>query len=100
MVYQNVKMARNLKKCEQCDMFGGNDSFVGRKCKGCERTEILEKKVEEQQRRMDELDTRLEELLRNKEMGEKELVRQSRFKEMEEKMNKIKISEEKMIKIH
>ena len=85
-------------------MYGGVDSFTGHICKGCERTAVLEKNIEKQQERIDMLEEKLEELLRNKEIVEKEEVKhyeehKSQIEEMEERLNRIKMTEEKMIQI-
>ena len=50
------------KKCEKCEMFGGTDSFGDSGCRNCVRIADLEKRSESQEKRICDLELRIEQL--------------------------------------
>ena len=95
-------MSRNLKKCDRCEMYGGNESFADKTCKGCERVAELEKKIGEQWKRIEEIDRRLMELMKNKEMVEKEDAKyheeyKLQIKKIEERLNKTEKTDKRIL---
>jgi len=50
------------RKCDKCEMFGGTDSFGDSCCRNCGRIADMEKRSETQEKRICDLESRLEQL--------------------------------------
>ncbi|ESO00797.1 hypothetical protein HELRODRAFT_175279 [Helobdella robusta] len=98
-------MCKGMKKCDKCEMYGVGESFVGSDCKTCCKLEELDRKYNEQHDKIAQLEQQLVELLSNKKStSENEVVKEqfkeqkSRLDKIEEKLQKIKKTDEKNIK--
>jgi len=50
------------RKCDKCEMFGGTDSFGDSCCRKCVRIADMEKRSEKQEKRICDLESRIEQL--------------------------------------